>query len=433
MPAHDEQTPPPDGAETNDVPVGSLPIGYVTSRFPVLTETFVLFEVLALERRFAVHFFPLLRERVDVVHAEAAELGKRVQHLPFLSVPILRSQLHYLRRSPGVYCRALWDVLKGTFGSSNFFFGALGIFPKSVHAARLMEAAGVRHVHCAWATHPAVTGFVIRRLVGIPFSFTAHGSDLHVDRTMLCEKLSEAAFAVAISGFNRNVIGDECGPARLEKVEVIHVGVDTDVFRPREGEQPPGGFRILCVGRLDEGKGQTHLIEAGRRLADEGVDFVMEIVGEGDRRERLERQIEESGLGDRVAIDGAHPRAEIAERMRAMDVIVAPSVPIGNGKKEGIPVVLMEAMSCGLPVVASDLAGIAELVENERTGFLVAPGDPDAIAAALRRLAHDTGLRSELGRAGREKVVREFNTDRNTAALGDRIMAAIDGSAAGAR
>jgi glycosyltransferase involved in cell wall biosynthesis len=370
---------------------------------------------------------------VDVVHPEATELQQRAQYLPFFSIPILGSQLHFLRHSPGRYLRALWDVLTGTFGSLKFFSGAIGIFPKSVHAARLMESAGVRHVHCAWATHPAVSGFVIHRLTGIPFSFTAHGSDLHVDRTMLPEKLAEAAFAVTISGFNRNVIGEECGEAQVDKVEIIHVGVDTDFFRPREGERPPGPFRILCVGRLDEGKGQTYLIEAGRRLAAEGVDFVMEVVGEGDRRARLERQIQEGGLGDRVVLDGPHPRAEIAERMRAVDVIVAPSVPTGEGKKEGIPVVLMEAMSCGLPVVASDLAGIAELVEDERTGLLVPSADAGALAAALRRLADDPAWRSDLGRAGREKVVREFDVYLNAAALGDRIMAAVRSRRGGER
>ncbi|MGH3031025.1 MAG: colanic acid biosynthesis glycosyltransferase WcaL, partial [Gaiellaceae bacterium] len=177
-----------------------LKVAYVMSRFPKLSETFILGEMLAVgEHGVEVELYPLLRERAEVVHPEAEALCECARFQPFLSLPILRSQLHFLRRSPGAYLRALSAVLRGTWGSPNFVVGALGIFPKVVHAARLMEADGVAHVHCHFSSHPAVAGFVIRRLTGIPWSFTAHGSDLHVDRHMLREKVAEAAFVVAIS------------------------------------------------------------------------------------------------------------------------------------------------------------------------------------------------------------------------------------------
>ena len=108
--------------------------------------------------------------------------------------------------------------MRGTFGSLNFLVGGLGTFPKVAHAARMMQAEGVTHVHCHFATHPALAGFVIRRLTGIPFSFTAHGSDLHVERRMLPEKVAEAAFVATVSEMNRRMIIDECGGRFGEKV-----------------------------------------------------------------------------------------------------------------------------------------------------------------------------------------------------------------------
>ena len=398
-------------------------LGYVTSRFPVLVETFVLFEILALERAgIDVDVYPLLRHRERVVHPESIEVRHRAHYFPFVSFSILASQLHFLLRGPRAYFAAWAAVLRGTWGSRNFFIGAIGIFPKVAHMARRMESAGVRHVHCAFATHPAVAGFVIRRLTGIPFSFTAHGSDLHVDRHMLCEKLAEASFVVTISRFNEQVIIRECGEEARRKVVLIRSGTDTEYFRPPDHGRCGKPCTILCIGRMDDGKGHRYLVDACRRLVEDGVDFQAQLVGDGPNREALGRQIFAAGLGDRIGLEEARPRPKIAELMRSADILVAPSVPTEEGKKEGIPVVLMEAMSSGLPVIASQLAGIPELVEDGRTGLLVPPGDVVALEAAIRRLVEDSHLRDQLGRAARERAVAEYDIYRNAAKLADHIF-----------
>ncbi|MGH3925984.1 MAG: hypothetical protein ACRDTT_24520, partial [Pseudonocardiaceae bacterium] len=131
------------------------------SRFPKLSETFVLFELLAIEQQgIDVELYPLLRERVALMHPEAADFMERAHYQPFMSWPILCSQLHFLRRSPGRYLRTLGALLASTWGSLNFFLGAIGIWPKAVHMARLMAADGVSHVHCHFATHPAAAGWI---------------------------------------------------------------------------------------------------------------------------------------------------------------------------------------------------------------------------------------------------------------------------------
>jgi colanic acid/amylovoran biosynthesis glycosyltransferase len=412
--AAEEESPRPD----------RLRVAYVMSRFPKLSETFVLGEILAVEAQgVEVELFPLLRVREDIVHSEARPLASRAHFEPFLSSAIIRSQLYFLRSKPRAYFGALVGLVRGTWGSLNYFVGGLTIFPKVVHAARTMAAQGVEHVHCHFSNHPTAAGYVVHRLTGIPYSFTAHGFDLHVDRHMLCEKVAEAAFVVPVSKYNRELIVAECGERARPKLVVIHCGVDTEFFAPRESSPPERPFSVLSVGTLHEVKGQRYLVEACRLLAEDGVDIACTFVGDGPDRAPLTRQIETAGLERRVALAGRRTRAELAEHLRAAHALVAPSVPTSEGKREGIPVVLMEAMACGIPVVGSGISGIPELVDDEVSGLLVPPRDPRALADALRKLIDDPPLRRRLGAAGREKVVREFDVHANAAELVRRFRA----------
>ena len=403
------------------------PVAYVMSRFPRLSETFVFSEILALERRgVPVSIYPLLREKAKVVHPEVDPLVARANFTPFLSVDIVRSNLWWLVRRPKAYLGALHDALVETRKSPNFFVGALGIFPKTAHNARRMEAEGVRHVHCHFANHPALAGLIVHRLTGIPYSFTAHGSDLHVDRTMLDRKVAEASFVATVSHYNRRLILDECGERFADKVHVVRAGVDTRLFAPTAVAPAPEdrGLRVLCIGTLLEVKGQSYLVEACRLLAEQGVDVTCRLIGGGQDRPALERQIAAGGLDDRVILVGPRTRDQIAGELRGTDVLVAPSVPTRQGKREGIPVVLMEAMSCGVAVVASRISGIPELVQDGVSGLLVPPRDAQALAAALRRLHEDAALRRRLGAAARERVREEFDLEHSARELAERFGAA---------
>lgn len=398
------------------------PIAYVMSRFPKLTETFILFEILAVERLGErVEIYPLLRHQESVSHPEALALLPRAHFQPFLSRAILASQFHFLRHRPRTYLGALLAMLRGTLGSANYFFGGLAIFPKTAHMARLMEAGGVRHVHCHFANHPATAGFLIHRLVGIPYSFVAHGSDLHVDRHMLHRKVAEAAFAVAISKDNLEEMVAECGERARAKIEVVHCGVDTDQLRPRATPITGRPFTILCIGTLHEVKGQAVLVDACRELRDAGIVVRCRFIGDGPDEAALQARIDAGGLSGTVTLDGRRTRAEVIELLASADVLIAPSVPTASGKREGIPVVLMEAMACGLPVIASRLSGIPELVEDGVSGILVTPGDASAVAGAIRRLVDDPATRARMGAAARERVVRDFDLMTNARTIVERV------------
>ena len=393
------------------------------SRFPKLTETFILQEMIAMERLgVQVDVYPLWREHATVTHPEAIRFVQRAHFQRSFSSAVVRENWHLLSRQPRKYLTTLWAVMRGTWGSPRFVAGALAIFPKAVYFARRMDRTGVSHVHAHFATHPTVAAVVIRRLVGIPFSFTAHGSDLHRDQRMLGQKIAEASFAVTISDYNRQVMAAECAhDGDRGKVRVVHCGVDTQLFQaaPSPGTvgQPPVPFSIFCVGTLHEVKGQTYLLQACQQLVDHGIDVVVNLIGDGPDRQALLRQAMAAKIADRVTFHGGKTHREVAELLRGAHVVVAPSVPTKDGRREGIPVALMEAMSCGVPVVASRLSGIPELVEDGRTGLLVPPRDVQAIAGALRWLHADGALRCRLGEAARKKILQDFDLSKNAATL----------------
>ena len=399
-------------------------VAYVVSRFPKLSETFVLFEILAVEAEgVPIEVYPLQRERAQTIHPEAQRVVERAHYAPLFSLAILASQLHTLRRQPRAYLRTLFDLLRWNFGSARYLGGALAFFPMAVHFARRMREDGVSHVHAHFASHPAAVAFVIHRLAGIPYSFTAHGSDLHRDRHMLRQKVAEARFVVPISEFNRRVILDECGDAAAAKLAVIHCGIDPEVFRPvpeRASEQG-APLRLVCVGTLHEVKGQAVLIEACRLLALRGIAFRCDLVGDGPDRDDLLRQARAAGLEQRVRFLGALTREEVAARLRDSDVAVVPSVPTRDGRREGLPVALMEAAATGRPVVASRLSGIPEAIEHGAQGLLVPPGDAPGLADAIATLAADPQLRERLGAAARERMLREFDLATNARLLAARF------------
>ncbi len=424
--AHDLARPetPPRSAEAGAGAPAKTPVVYIMSRFPKLTETFILREILEMERQGQpVFILPLLSVQQPVRHPEAEALKRRAVYTPFVSREILAANLHYLRRSPRAYFGTLWSALSGNVGSLNLFVGAVGIFPKSVYYARLVEGRGLRHVHAHFATHPALAALVVSRLTGVGFSFTVHGHDLFLYTAMLCEKMRRARFVVTVSEYNKRHMLGLCPEVPAEKIKVVRCGIE-----PERYERPPGTapqvartdehesardrpFVILCVASLETHKGIEYLVKACALLKQRLGDFKCLVAGEGGERERLEKLINEVGLEGTFQLLGAQPQGKVAELLGQADLFVLPSI------RDSLPVVLMEAMASRLPVVASNLCGIPELVQDGETGLLVPAGDERALAQAVARLYEDEGLRREMGRRGAEKVNAEFELSGNVTKL----------------
>lgn len=406
-----------------DQPQAPPRIAYVMSRFPKITETFVLYEMMAVERcGLEVELYPLIRERSAVMHQEAERWVARARFTPWLSPSMLRSHGHYLLRRPFTYFAILWTLLVQNLGSRRFLAGAIAFFPKAVHIAWLMQRQGISHIHAHFASHPAAVAYVVSRLSDIPFSFTAHGSDLHRDQHMLGVKVRQAAFVAAISDYNRKMLIEHAGQETAHKVKIVHCGVDTDRFAGDttqwdESQRNLHTAAMICIGTMHEVKGQRYLIEACRLLSQRGVGFHLHLVGDGPDLEERKAQAAEAGLGEQITFHGRRTRDEIIDLLRKMDVAIAPSVPTSDGRREGIPVVLMEAMAMQVPVVSSRLSGIPELVIHRETGLLTEPGDITALAAAIEDLIANPRLRRRLAQAGRDKVLHEFDQEENARAL----------------
>jgi glycosyltransferase involved in cell wall biosynthesis len=407
-------------------PVPAPPrIAYLVSRFPKVTETFVLFEMLALEEAgVPVSLYAFVREHEATSHPEAARFTRRAW-FPRRS-GVLLDQLYWLRHAPGRYLRAWAEAIIGNLRSPKFLARAIVATPVAASIARDLQRRGIRHVHAHWATHPALAALVAHRLTGIRYSFTAHAHDIYVDRTMLDRKIANAAFIVTISEYNRRLLA-AAYPTLVDRVRVIRCGTDLSVFGRPAARPPMAPLVLVCVASLQPQKGHLDLVRACRVLIDRGIELRCLLIGEGEERARIEERVAALGLGAQVTLLGSQPRPEVVRLLGEAHIGVQPRVTLPSGKQEGIPVALMEAMATGLPVVATRISGVPELVRDEETGLLVDQHDPLGLADAIERLAGDPALRERLGVAARETVLATFDLRENAAALGDLLVRSASG------
>jgi colanic acid/amylovoran biosynthesis glycosyltransferase len=401
---------------------------YIVTRFPALTETFVVNEWLALTGRFRMQLVALRRSGEVPVHSETRRLMPRMR---FAGTPLpdtLAAHLVWLLRSPRTYLSALAAVVRGALRFSLLEAAQeTVVFFKAVGVARSAARDGVDHVHAHFASHPATAAWVVHRLTGIPFSFTAHANDLFVAPVLLERKVADARFAIAISDYNGRVLLERCPSA--PRVEVVHCGVDSERYAWRDlSERDPD--RVVCVASLLPKKGHADLIDALALLAERRPGIVLELVGDGPERERILRRARERGVAERVCLLGARSSEQVRATLANARAFALPSVRLASGRMEGIPVAMMEAMASGVPVVATRLSGIPELVQDGVTGLLVEPGDPRGLAAALGRVLEDDSLAAELALRARELVERSFSLTVETQRLGDLFAESISGGRA---
>ena len=412
------------------------PVAYIVKMFPRLSETFILNEILELER----HGVPLrifsLKRPVQAASASRSArspviyLPERVYCEP---VRVLRAHIGVLRRFPGGYVRTLAHVLRGRELRSM----PRGLRRFSQTCCLVHELHGAQHVHAHFASEPSRLASWARVICGISFSVTTHAKDLFQDERVnspgLSYKLSAARFVVANSRFSASrlaaALNGHDRPAT--KIATVHNGIDLATFTPRQVE--PAEPLILSVGRLIEKKGFSHLIRACAELAKQRMQFRCEIVGSGPLKSALQDEIEQLCLKDHVRLRGERPHAELVPLYQRALMFVLPCVVAANGDRDILPNVLKEAMAIGVPVVTTQLDGIEELVTHGRTGLLVPPNDPDALASALRTLLENAALRRQLADEARQVIEARFDARKNFAQLRDLLVGALGGDPAPAR
>lgn len=388
-------------------------LGYIVSRFPHLPETFILREIIELEKMgWSISLYPLISQHQAVMHRDASKWVRRSKKAALFAPTVWIANVKTLLHSPGRYLKTWARMVRSNLSSLNLLVRALVLFPKSVWMAEQMEKEGIGHIHAHYATHPALAAWIIHQLTGIGYSVTIHAHDIFVRRAMLAKKIQDATFIVAISDFNRDFILRELGQWVRPKIHVIHCGISPEQYLPRKANGScavQGTFKLVTIGSLQPYKGQEVLIHACKRLVERGIPVHCEIIGEGALREKLDGTIKDCGLTGKVTLIGAMTQEDIAKRLPEADCYVQPSIITPNGKMEGIPLALMEAMASGVPVVASNLSGIPELVSQGKTGFLVPPEDDAALADQLERIYTGVEAVQQITRDGRETVQNQYN------------------------
>jgi glycosyltransferase involved in cell wall biosynthesis len=395
-------------------------IGIVVKRWPRLSETFVLNEILGLERAgLQLRIYALMDPHEPATQAVVNDVRAPVSYLRTGTRADLRillmAQLAMLCISPWRYLRTFCYVLMKRRHRSTFLH-----FFEAARLVALLREHGVSQTHAQFAHGPTSVAHFAYLLSDIPFSFTGHAKDIYLSAPdLLAVKIAAARFVATCTAHNAAYLRELVRPVDRAKIQLVYHGVNTQRFCPALGgkDREEDGvavapIRMIAVGRLVEKKGYSYLIRACALLLQRGCRYTLAIYGSGPQREELAALIDSLGLGDVVQLQGARTQEELITIYHEADLFVLAPRVLENGDRDGIPNVLMEAMSVGLPVVATNVSGIPELIEHDCSGLLVPPCDEVALADALERLLdplHGRALRVRLGVGGRERVVRHFD------------------------
>jgi glycosyltransferase involved in cell wall biosynthesis len=393
-------------------------LAYVSSVIPKLSATFIYREILEMDRRgYELVLYSLRHPEDGVLSAESLHLRDRTFYL--LPVPVTRlleAHIYYLCVAPVRYFRSLFKMILPRHHTSKHRYRSLLHFVEGVVLARRVEADHVTHLHAHYASQPASVARVVSLLTGIPYSFSAHAHDIWSDRILLPQKLAETRFVACCSALASRELVKQGAPCHAEKVHIVYHGIDVRRFQP-----PPAGrreaCRLLAVGRLDEMKGFHYLLEACHLLQQAGLAFRCTVVGEGDQRGRLEALVRQCGLEQRVALVGAVPQERLLDYYHEASLFVLPSLATDDGRYDGIPNVIVEAMATGLPVIGTTAGAIPEAVMDGVTGFIVPQRNAALVADRTRCLMENADLRDTMGRAARHRVEHYFDSQQTIAPL----------------
>lgn len=402
-----------------DIPAG--PIAYLTGEYPKVSHTFIFREVQALRRQGLDVLACTVRRppSKDVVGAdqESEALGtfciiEEARRNPLKAVG---AHVSLLRRAPKRWFSTLMLAWRTSPPGAKALLWQFFYFVEAGILADFLQRKNVHHLHNHFANSSCTVSMLTSGLTGIPFSFTLHGPAIFFEPKWwrLDEKIARARFVVCISHFSRSqamLFSDE---SCWDKLHIVHCGVPLEAYGGVT--RKTFGKNVMFVGRLDAVKGVSLLLDAFAAVRSNHSDAKLTIIGDGPSRAALEAKAAGLGIADATSFLGYRSQGDVAMLLQEADILTLPSFA------EGVPVVLMEAMASRIPVIASRVAGVPELVEDGVSGFVVSPGDTEALTARLDALLSDAALCARMGEAGRTKVEEEFDIKREA----DRIAKII--------
>jgi colanic acid/amylovoran biosynthesis glycosyltransferase len=396
-----------------------LRLGYLVSRYPAISHTFILREVLELRRAGieidAASINGLDRPLAQLTAEEQTEADRTFYVKKAGAAGALAAAFRTALGNPAGFCRGAWFAIRLGGTDPGKIVMSLFYFIEAVMVGMWMRQKNLRHLHIHFATPAATVGLILSRTFPCTISITVHGPDEFYDASayLLSEKVAGARFLCAIGLFARSQLMKLSPVSDWQKIEITPLGVDASLFAPRPFRSAIDCLEVLCVGRLVPAKGQHILLSAVAKMILEGRKVRLRLVGDGPDRNSLEQSASLAGIRDQVIFEGAVNQDRIRTLYQAADIFALASFA------EGIPVVLMEAMAMEIPCVTTWITGIPELIRDSVDGLLVPPSDEVALAAAMSRLMDDSALRRKLGESGRTRVIEKYNLRANVLHLAD--------------
>jgi len=388
-------------------------VAYILLWFPEPSQTFVLNEVNTLYKLgLDLTVYTLYGPRPAARVAGMGPVAAPVRRLGLAATGTLVKELAHLRSNWGSEARRfLAKVMVRRWRSLETAGEALWAALAGVHLARLLVADKITHIHAPWADGPATAAWVASHLTGIPFSFSARAGDIFPPDGALAEKIRAASFIRTNNQANISYLAGLAGEER-SKFRLVYNGVSLKDCLPAPAPMAPP-VQILALGRFARTKGYDVLLRAAKMLEDMGLEFHLTLAGAGLRGAQLKYLAWRLGLGPRVSFPGFIPYDRVSALFAASDVFVMPCVIHSSSDRDGIPNVIMEALLHRLPVVATDVSGISEVIRDRDTGLLVPQKDAVALAVAIKAMVGDRKAALEMAERGRALVFRQFDTEEN--------------------
>lgn len=384
-------------------------IAYLVSQYPASSHTFIRREVQALRdggldvQTFSIRS-PMPAEVVS--EADKRAFAETFYALPPKLGPVLKSHLWALAQ-PGTYARTLKKALGHRTPGAKSAVWSVFHFAEAILLAKEMKARGITHVHNHFGNAGANVGLLASTFLNLPYSITlhAHSEFDYPAGPILPEKIEHADFVACISYYTRSQAYRITTPDQWDKMHIVRCGLDLSQL-PEKKDRTGQRLRLICVARMDPEKGHIGLLRAFANQRDQGLDAEMVFIGDGHYRPKIEAEVARLGLQDMCTLLGRQPDTRVLEEVSNSDVLVMASF------MEGLPVVLMEALSLSVPVITPTLAGIPELVDD-KCGILYASGDWDALSAAIGTLAKlSPSQRADMGAVGRQRIEAQFDINR---------------------
>ena len=392
-------------------------IAYVLKMYPRFSETFIVNEILELEKQGVnVRVYALMLPNDGRFHAKLADVKAHVTyvpHYPQFEMERVQRDHALVRETFSHGYQQAYDYAQrhNTEATSKRFLQAGCI------AAELIRNP-VDAMHAHFGSSAARVANFVTMMTGTPYSFTAHAKDIYhqdVKPRSLTKKISAARYVVTVSQYNKRYLEEMIGNTPSD-IRVLYNGIDLERFKPL-ADRPTRKRHLLAVGRLVEKKGFDVLIKACAILKADGIDFTCDIVGKGGLHDALSAQIKEQDVGDRVKLVGALPQEQVLDAYHEAEMFVLPCVIAQDGNRDGLPTVLLEAMATGLPVVTTTVTGNVEIVEDGKNGLLAPPNNAEALADAIHYLLEDNERRERIGKAARATVCEKFDVTKNVNTL----------------